>query len=323
MRRTELVTMLSYCRPAGSAAERTFRRRYLLGLPGAFVDTFGNVHVETDPSARVLWSSHTDTVHSAAGRQHVLFDAGTARLPKRSTSRCLGADDTVGVYLMRQMILRGVPGYFVFHHAEERGGIGSSAIARANADWLSRFDQAIALDRQGTGDVVTHQAAGRSASDAYAAALARALNVAEPRFQYGPARGVYTDTAEYVDAIPECTNISVGYYRQHSPEENVDLVHVERLLRALCALDTTALPIVRDPALSDHEWRRDLRARDLWDLDLDLDMYDDDRHDTAGSRNYNGFERSASMRDTLDTLESRYGRDTPLWLSSADKQRRK
>jgi len=35
---------------------------------------------------------------------------------------------------------------------------------------------------------------------------------------------VYTDTAEFTDIIPECTNRSVGYAREHTQEESLDLV---------------------------------------------------------------------------------------------------
>jgi hypothetical protein len=38
--------------------------------------------------------------------------------------------------------------------------------------------------------------------------------------------GVYTDSAEFVDYIPECTNISVGYYSEHTVNEKQDINHL-------------------------------------------------------------------------------------------------
>ena len=35
--------------------------------------------------------------------------------------------------------------------------------------------------------------------------------------------GVYTDSAEFTDIIPECTNISVGYYKEHTVNETQDI----------------------------------------------------------------------------------------------------
>jgi hypothetical protein len=108
---------------------------------------------------------------------------------------------------------------------------------------------AIALDRQGTTDVITHQSWGRCCSDTFALALAAALGTA-----YRPVEGVYTDTAEYVNVIPECTNISVGYYHQHTAWEYLDSRYLFRLLNVLLKLDTTKLPIVRDPLKAESKF---------------------------------------------------------------------
>jgi hypothetical protein len=202
----------------------------------------------------------------------------------RTRRSCLGADDTVGVYLLREMIRAGIPGYYVFHYGEERGGIGSSALARTHGDYLrAHFDRAIALDRQDTGDIVTHQSGMRTASDAFAHALGSALWHLDSDLEYFGTHGVYTDTAEYADLIPECSNLSVGYQRQHSEAETVDLAHVDRLCDVLCSgqLDTEALPVVRDPrawmeyAALEQTEQRSLR---LWPEDTydDADYVTDD-----------------------------------------------
>ena len=134
-----------------------------------------------------------------------------------------------------------------FHSGEERGGIGSSALAAASGDWLrANFDRAIAIDRRGTRDIITHQAGGRCCSDAFARALAAALTLG-----HAPSSaGIYTDTAEYVDHIGECTNISAGYTREHTQAETVDVGYVLRLTAALLATDVESLPTVRVPG----EW---------------------------------------------------------------------
>lgn len=261
--RDTLLQMLTYCRPMGSDAERKFRRRYLLTLPGAWTDTYGNIHV-TVGTSRVLWSCHTDTVHRRGGRQAVQVTKGIAHLPLASKSNCLGADDTAGVYLMREMVRLGVPGHYIFHYGEERGGIGSSALAD-DPQFVSlkgEFDFAIALDRRGTGDVITNQGGGRCCSDAFALALADQIGTVST-LTYAPAAGIYTDTAEYMKLIPECTNLSVGYQGEHTANEELDLRHVDRLLGALCDLDTASLPVVRvpvDPWIDDRAW-----GDDAWD----------------------------------------------------------
>ena len=242
-----LAEMLTYCRPHGSIAEGIFRRLYLLSLPDALEDECQNIHVKIGTSP-ILWSSHTDTVHRAQGRQTLRINSKehTIRLSRRSkrSSNCLGADDTVGVFLMREMILRGIPGHYVFHYGEEAGGIGSSGIRRARPELFNAALYAIAFDRRGTADVITHQSFGRCASDTFARSLAAQLP------GYSPSdRGIFTDTANYDDLIPECTNISVGYYHEHSRGEYVDYAHVGRLLEALCTLDPSLLICERDPSV--------------------------------------------------------------------------
>ena len=238
--------MLTYCRPHGSIAEGIFRRRYLADLPGIVEDAHGNLHVKIGASP-ILWSSHTDTVHREQGIQSLRINAReqTIRLSRRSKrfSNCLGADDTVGVFIMREMILRGVAGHYIFHYGEEKGGIGSGNLARLTPELIDRHTLfAIAFDRQGTSDVITSQFGGDTASDAFAWSLAKQLPGS-----YKPCPGVYTDTAEYADIIPECTNVSVGYYREHTPGEYVDTSHVARLLDAVCEIDPDSLVCARDP----------------------------------------------------------------------------
>jgi hypothetical protein len=204
-----LIDMHGYCRPMGSPAERAFILRYIQPLPGAKCDAFGNWWVVVD-DAPVLWSCHTDTVHRSEGFQTTRYDekSGVLSLSKRSKrfSSCLGADDTAGVFMCREMILRKVPGTYVFHYGEERGGIGSSAVAQHSPDALSRFTMAIALDRAGVNDIITHQGYGRTASDLFTASLGDALHELDPALLMLPCEfGVYTDTAEYADLLPECT----------------------------------------------------------------------------------------------------------------------
>lgn len=72
-------------------------------------------------------------------------------------------------------------------------------------------------------------------------------------FRYAPDdTGVYTDTNEYAGIVPECTNLSVGYQRQHGPRETLDVVHCEQLLEAMLELDASQLVIERDPSVQEE-----------------------------------------------------------------------
>jgi hypothetical protein len=266
--RRMLFTMLSYMRPMGGRAERSFRNRFILPLPGATTDAHGNIHIviarpDGAPS-RVVWSSHTDTVHRRDGRQRLMIAGRYVGLHARAhASNCLGADDTVGVWLMINMVTARVPGHYIFHWGEERGGIGSRALATHDPDHLLPADVAIAFDRRGTDDVITHQGGMRCCSDAFARSLAEQL----PDGYAPSSHGVYTDTAEYTDIIHECTNVSVGYAAEHSPRETLDHKHAARLLRALLTFDEDHLVVARvagswdDDDADDWHWR--LRSTDV------------------------------------------------------------
>jgi len=63
--------------------------------------------------------------------------------------------------------------------------------------------------------------------------------------------GVYTDTAEFTEFIPECTNISVGYDREHTQSESLNLVHYQQLSSAAAQIDWDSLPTSRDPSVAE------------------------------------------------------------------------
>lgn len=243
-----LRLMHTYQRPAGSYTERAFINRWIANLPNAVQDNHANWHV-TIGHTNVIWSCHTDTVHRRPGRQHVRLDADILTTPDGD---CLGADDTAGVWLCREMVLAKRPGHYIFHYGEERGGIGSGDLARFNPEYLDGADIAIAFDRKGTGDVITHQARRRTASDTFAASLASELG--RYGLDYRPDdSGVYTDTAEYDGLLSECTNISVGYEHAHSSKELLDVDHILALRDAVLRLDVGALVIGRRPGEDDPD----------------------------------------------------------------------
>lgn len=245
-----LLDMLTYRRPHGSRSELEFRRRFILDrFEVKHIDESGNIFVEVGENPTVLWSSHTDTVHTAEGRQSVVIKSGYIELPQSSLSNCLGADDGAGVWLMTEMIEAGVPGLYVFHYGEERGCIGSRYIADETPGVLQDINCAVAFDRRGFLDVITHQMTGRCCSDEFARSLAQQL----PQGYRPSQNGVYTDTAQYIDLVPECTNVAVGYFSEHTSGECLNVDHILDLRDHLVAIDMSRVPIVRDPTAVDAE----------------------------------------------------------------------
>jgi len=154
----------------------------------------------------------------------------STRLPKASASAPSGSS-----------------GLYLFHRGEERGGLGSRYIASTTPELLHGIRAAIAFDRRGTHSVITHQRGQRSASDAFAYSLADALGLG-----HAPdPTGTFTDTANYVDLIGECSNLSVGYENEHTDHETLDLGYLLHLRDALVAADLTRLTFDRRPGEHD------------------------------------------------------------------------
>ncbi len=297
---TTLRAMLTFCRPAGSATEAAFIDKYVMSLPGAY-KCFGNNIVVQIGDSPVLFSCHTDTVHRQDGYQTIHESDGIARLSQRSLAagrNCLGADDTAGVWLCREMVLAGILGTYIFHYGEERGGIGSSALAdnTVGAGWLSGFKYAIAFDRRGHTDIITHQAYGRTASDLFATALALMFDTVGLSGYIPCSGGIFTDTANYSGLIGECSNVSVGYANEHTIRESLDLSHVLRLRNALVAVDWSQLTGDRLPGTDDDGFEDDWG----WlDKDDDGVVVEDETVDTP-SVNWRYLDRDTSRSYRLD-----------------------
>ena len=225
-----LMDILSYRRAHTSEGERRMVKKHLTAYaPVVFSDDAGEPLAYVVDIAQgnilppILWCAHVDTVHASSGpiRQVVKYDPQIG-LAWKEDGEPLGADDGAGVWLLLEMMDAGVPGTYIFHRGEERGGIGSNAIAKLYKDWLANYKFAIAFDRKGTTSVITKMSSGTCASTVFASALSALLGPA-----YAPDdTGSFTDTANYRGIIPECTNVSVGYENEHTGGEMLDVEHL-------------------------------------------------------------------------------------------------
>lgn len=254
-----IAEMHTYARPAGGLAEFQFAARYLSPL-GFKRDAHSNLVLEiptpTGARSSVLFSAHIDTVDHKNGRKRLRMEGDTLMLhPADVKGSCLGADCTAGVWLIMELVKAQVPGVYVIHHAEEQGCIGSGDLSR-DEDFFAGVTKAIAFDRAGTTEIITHQMGRRGCSDAFAFELSRAIGMGHVASD----RGVYTDTKEYFGLVSECTNLAVGYEAQHSRRETLDLTYLIRLRDHIVAIDWESLGAYRDPAagdLGESQWSRD------------------------------------------------------------------
>ena len=246
---SRLVDMLQYKRPANTPIIGWFIETYIAPICddfGGYYDEAQNYVVRIGDNSRVLWSSHTDTVHNNAGTQRLKISGD--RITSINES-CLGADDTTGIWLMLEMIQAGVHGLYIFHADEEIGGVGSAYFANHYAYLLQGIDYAIAFDRKGKDSIITHQSSGRCCSNAFADSLALCL----PAGYKTDSSGTFTDTANYTHLIGECTNVSVGYFDQHTSKESQSISHAMALRESMLAFDESKLVFERKAGTIDPD----------------------------------------------------------------------
>lgn len=238
-----LFDILGFKRGRNTWGEYAMIKKYILPIPGIMSDNYANYYLRIG-TAPVMWSCHTDTVHSES------VTKGTVRQKLCITDKdllftqngsCLGADNGVGVWLMLKMIEAKIEGLYIFHRGEESGGLGSHYIADNTPELVKDIKFAIAFDRRKNTSVITHQGF-RTCSDAFADSLIAGLGLGHKKDN----GGTFTDTKSYAELIPECTNVSAGFTSEHSKNETLDVAYVGRLLDALLKLDVSSLVCVRD-----------------------------------------------------------------------------
>jgi hypothetical protein len=251
--------LLTTKRPAHTHGERlaaSYIERFLALKDIAYsADPAGNIIADLrDGTSNVLFSSHYDSAHRGeqptgyTNKVSLSLDGSHFR----GVDACIGADDASGIFVMARMIEASVPALYIFHAAEEVGGIGSHYIADKTPEVLDGITHAIAFDRRGTQDIIWQQGGQTCASEGTAGVFAYLLN--RHGFEYQPDDGgSFTDTKLYRHLVPECFNVSVGYDNEHTSEETQDIQHLLDLANVCCELDWSALPVWRDPTDDDYD----------------------------------------------------------------------
>ncbi len=210
------------------------------------MDDFGNLFIKIGESD-VMFTSHLDTATSAYTKVNHVIEGNIIKTDGKSI---LGADDKAGVTVMLHMIENQVPGLYYFFLGEEVGCVGSKKVAeKQKVEKIPYINKVISFDRRGTDSIITFQASSRCCSDKFGDELSKMLNDVESTFKYkNDPTGVYTDSAQFVKIYPECTNISVGYYSEHTYSERQDIEHLNKLAEACTKIDWNSLPVERDPS---------------------------------------------------------------------------
>ncbi len=201
-------------------------------------DGVGNYFYKIGES-KTVFTSHMDT---ACGRYQKVEHVMDGAFIKTDGSTVLSADDKAGMAIMLYMIYRKIPGTYYFFQGEESGMVGAHAIIRANREFFKDYSRMVSFDRRAYHSVITHQIGKRGCSQEFALELAQELNY--HGFNYVPdSTGIYTDSASFIGIIPEATNLSVGYFSEHSHSERQNINFLDQLAKAACLVHWEELPI--------------------------------------------------------------------------------
>ena len=268
----------------------------LLGLDNYEIDSFGNISVSIGDSD-VMFTSHLDTATSKlTSVNHVIKN----NIIKTDGKSILGADDKAGVVVMLYMIENKVPGLYYFFLGEEVGCLGSKEVSQKHRiEKIEGIKKVVSFDRRGTDSVITFQSYKRCASDEFGEALSKELNRVESSFKYKTdPTGVLTDSVQFTDIYPECTNISVGYYSEHTNNESQDIVHLEKLAKACTKIDWKGLPAKRDTSKVEY---RSYGGYGRYGGGWDYDYYDSSYSTSSSSKSYKSS-RGYSKDKTVEKI---------------------
>ena len=234
-------------------------------VDGLQKDEFGNLYIKIGESD-VMFTSHLDTATSSLSPIKHVFEEN---IIKTDGTTILGADDKAGVTIMLYMIKNNIPGLYYFFLGEEVGCIGSRKVATVQKEnKIEGINKVISFDRRSTSSIITHQTSKRCCSEEFGEALSKALNDVEDTFVYkNDDTGVLTDSVQFISIYPECTNISVGYYSEHTFSERQDIVHLEKLAEACIKVNWTELPVKRDPSVTEYKSYKSYGSYGGWDDD--------------------------------------------------------
>jgi len=226
-------------------------------LPKLEKDKCGNYYKIIGKS-ETMFTSHLDT----ADRKQVnvslySMDRNGDEFLTSDGSSILGSDDKSGVTIMLHMMHHNIPGLYYFFIGEERGGIGSHDVAQSYDDfpYLKGIKRCVSFDRRNYYSVITNQMGRQCCSDQFATALAQELNKSGLNISLDPT-GIYTDSASFIDEIPECTNISVGYFNEHTVQEIQNISFLERLAKACLKVNWEGLPTVKKVGFDEEILRK-------------------------------------------------------------------
>jgi len=204
-------------------------------------DEYGNYFLKIGES-NTMFTSHFDSFTKNHQKTNLVkYIENNNLFVSTDGTSILGADDKAGVTIMLYMIEHNVPGLYYFFVGEEIGGIGSSDLAINGHQNINEIQRCISFDRRGYNSIITHQMFESCCSDKFADSLCLAFKQQGLKYKKDDT-GIFTDSANFMGVIKECTNISVGYFNEHTTHEYQNITFLEKLCNACTKINWDNLP---------------------------------------------------------------------------------
>ena len=195
-------------------------------------DKYIYVHHHSFNKTRPLLTSHLDTINDMYNETPTLIIEGN--IISSGNQAVLGGDDRAGVWIMLQLLDKGISDYdYLFCCDEEIGGIGSKEFAKDYKDLP--YSCILSLDRRGDKEIAS-----------YGYDNEMLLKIFTDK-GYTYAKGSFTDCVN-ISSVNKmsCYNLSVGYNYEHTSEEiqNIQTMYnVLALLRDKGIIDKLTMEV--------------------------------------------------------------------------------
>lgn len=158
--------------------------------------------------------AHLDTVH-AVEPEEIYYDVVLKNLYSPTG---IGGDDRCGVYIILELLERGLRPSIIFCTDEEIGALGANAFTKvysqiSNVNWFLEFD------RRGRNDVVCYDDGNEELTKVF------------EKFGFKSAWGSFSDISELAPFYGiSAVNISSGYYAAHTKDEYINMDDLEWII---------------------------------------------------------------------------------------------
>lgn len=206
------------------ADQPTLKRRLVkelrskLGRRNVFV---GDGYIYGRGNVPVLVTAHMDTVHDVTCYEFHEED-GVIKSPQG-----IGGDDRCGIYMILELLRRGIKPFVLFCEDEEIGGVGSNKFCGTPyIEELKELKYFIELDRANANDAVYYDCGNEEFK-----------NFISETIGYKEAYGSFSDISHLSPATDVASvNLSCGYYKAHTTDEYVVLSEMENTLNKVAIL---------------------------------------------------------------------------------------